>query len=709
MAEIFEAEVGIFKGFRESGREFMAELITPYQYESVPVLGSFLGVKVKEDEALLGRITHFYPTGALTSAEAEDYLARMQQSRRGIPEDIKETKLRYRVNVKLLGMIKKDREGKFAYSPGARILPHLGATVWQLTKEALRFTCNVRIGEEEGSVPIGYYALGNEKFKDIEVKFSFSRLRRKRTLVFARTGYGKSNLIKLLVSKLCEKEPEVGILIFDPEGEYFFPTAQGSGLADLPHVFPKLVVFTDRKPPSQEYQRIVAGSPKLDLREIPASHVVDICLPKERRETVYATRLKGFRQEEWIELVNLLREQRYRLDPDEIRTRYNITRDADAVIRNITPVVDRLHNPASSLPLSIFYHLAKGRVVIVDISLLSAERGMEITGLILKTVFNHNTRYFVQGEHKAVIPVIAIIEEAQNVLSPEKMEHEENPFVEWVKEGRKYDLGSVLVTQQPGAISDQLLSQGDNFFTLHLVSNVDFDALKRNNAHFSEDILSFLLNEPIAGNAYLWSAPDQPYVVSVNLFEFEEYAKKEKKKAEEEGIGAPLKREESAIEEWERITAELKAKLEQTVWEAIASERRVPVYTPRYNNQNLPNWGIVSEFNIRAQVIEQFLKNYPDVRTWMFPQYFEHREDGEIILRQSFITFLKIGPHVKGRREDKDREEDYLLISSPHSYFKNGKRMNPHVVILSKLPEGIELSSESEDNEPQTPRTPRMF
>ncbi len=64
-------------------------------------------------------------------------------------------------------------------------------------------------------------------------------------------------------------------------------------------------------------------------------------------------------------------------------------------------------------------------------------------------------------------------EAAQNVLSSEKMKREESPFVEWVEEGRKYNLGAIIVTQQPGAISDQLLSQGDNFFALHLVSSVD--------------------------------------------------------------------------------------------------------------------------------------------------------------------------------------------------------------------------------------------
>jgi len=57
------------------------------------------------------------------------------------------------------------------------------------------------------------------------------------------------------------------------------------------------------------------------------------------------------------------------------------------------------------------------------------------------------------------------------------------------------------VTQQPGSIPAELLSQGDNFFVFHLLSAGDLLALKRANAHFSDDLLATLLNEPLVGHA----------------------------------------------------------------------------------------------------------------------------------------------------------------------------------------------------------------
>jgi hypothetical protein len=94
--------------------------------------------------------------------------------------------------------------------------------------------------------------------------------------------------------------------------------------------------------------------------------------------------------------------------------------------------------------------------------------------------------------------------------------------VEWVKEGRKYDLGAVLITQQPGSIPVEILSQGDNWFVFHLLSEGDLNNLRKANAHFSNDILSALLNEPIPGQGVFWSSVGgTAYPVPLRVLSFE--------------------------------------------------------------------------------------------------------------------------------------------------------------------------------------------
>jgi DNA helicase HerA-like ATPase len=82
-----------------------------------------------------------------------------------------------------------------------------------------------------------------------------------------------------------------------------------------------------------------------------------------------------------------------------------------------------------------------------------------LSGLILRQIFDHNQNEFVKADSKT-IPVIAVIEEAQSVLT--ERASASGPYIEWVKEGRKYDLGAILITQQPGSIPTEILSQGDN-------------------------------------------------------------------------------------------------------------------------------------------------------------------------------------------------------------------------------------------------------
>ncbi|HEY8510076.1 MAG TPA: hypothetical protein VIL32_17085, partial [Steroidobacteraceae bacterium] len=119
-------------------------------------------------------------------------------------------------------------------------------------------------------------------------------------------------------------------------------------------------------------------------------------------------------------------------------------------------------------------------------------------------------------------PVIAVVEEAQSVLGSGGSSGE-GPYVSWVKEGRKYDLGAVLITQQPGSISGEILSQGDNWFCFHLLSADDLRAIKSANAHFSDDILSSLLNEPIPGHGVFWSSVGgKSYPIPIRVLSFEE-------------------------------------------------------------------------------------------------------------------------------------------------------------------------------------------
>ncbi len=537
---LIKLEIGTFKGFAESGLEFTAEIVSPYHSEYRPNIGEFIVVTLSRESAVLGRITRFFPMGVLSSGEGDEYLAEMRRRNRAIPEDLKETKLRYTVNVKLLGGLEISKSS-FIYHPSIRQLPHLGARVGTLSDEALKFVCALGKGGEH-SVSIGNFVLGETVFDksggevEVPVMFDLDHLVARRTFVFARAGYGKTNLIKLLISRLYQLEQPGGMIIFDPEGEYAFRDKRGRpGLADVPFLANKLVVYTNRRVPAP-YDRWVAGNVKLNLCDLRPAEVVNQCIAVGKQDAVFANVLRGLDAAQWRQLVELISLEGYKAKEKQIVdiTQYSESGHSvviNAISNNLTPVISSLHEQDSVLIRSLREHLSRGRIVIIDISLLSSTNGYRVAGLVLEELFHRNQENFVVGSEGEVIPIIAVLEEAQSILP--KGVPDSSPFVTWVKEGRKYMLGTILVTQQPGSIAPELLSQGDNFFAFHLLSVGDLKSLQGNNAHYSDDVLASVLNEPIKGNSYLWSAPDQPFVLPCRIDNFEKWADKLNKEQEQ--------------------------------------------------------------------------------------------------------------------------------------------------------------------------------
>ena len=542
---------GVFRGFQQGGLEFHADLVLPYQnqFQNIPMHGQFLLVQLETpDEAVLGRITSFSTDGKLAFGSGEEFNIRAVQEDRPIPEDLREQYLKYRVNIRVLGVLRKHRDC-LTFVPSHRRLPHLGSRVAFPSGAVLREIAGHNIeGAEIGHLAYGeyIYAGNDSKFKaqnwmqvlspDVKVHFPVKSLVSRRSFIFARAGFGKSNLNKLLFSKLYETTPyvikrgnrkvPVGTMIFDPEGEYFWPDDGGRpGLCDVPHLEDKLVVFTERKNPNAFYQGFVAGGIKLDIRRLRPSDVIGITLSPDRQEQQNVRKLRGLSQLRWERLVDLVDADGNSADISAICELLELDPqrqefEALAARANITAIVRALHDKSSQLMDKLVHALSEGKLCVIDVSRMRGGQSLMLSGLILRRIFDRNQEEFTAAESKT-IPTIAVVEEAQSVLKAHSSASE--PYLDWVKEGRKYDLGALLITQQPGSIPVDLLSQGDNWFIFHLLSAHDLTTLQRANAHFSEDLLSSLLNEPIPGQGVFWSSVGgKPYPLSIRTLSFEE-------------------------------------------------------------------------------------------------------------------------------------------------------------------------------------------
>ena len=525
----FGEPVGILRG---SAAGDTMDVVAPF-LEDPPVRGDFLVVPHPDGtRALVLRIVSAHAGGSFAegSERGAEYLARLATSGKSVPARVRELLLRYRMGVEPLGWL----PASGSFMAGVRDLQLFGYPVWRPSIATVERLVNARMSEGDVGVRIGVASRGHDDVKEVSVRFSVSRLRARRTFVFARAGYGKSNLVKLLVSRLYDQDTATGLLIVDPEGEYAFghPGGTGkriSGLSDHTRIRDRLLVFTARKPdrlPAQ-HRQLVGGAIKIDFAKLSPDEFLDNMVSEEKRGQVWSNWIRAAGTSGWRQLIQVLRTQGWKADADAIRSSLGISGEkksedvsVSAIRNNLLPRMKVLDDPQGIIEPATS-KLLGGGVVVLDTSTLASADADVITRVLLSRLFSQQQEAFTDGsEGKAVL---LLLEEAQTVLGGARLD-DRDIYVRWVKEGRKYGLGCLLVTQQPGAITPELVSQGDNFFAMHLLADRDLRTLALANAHFTPEIIAFLRDEPVKGNCYFWSAPDQPYVVAVRVDNYDDIA-----------------------------------------------------------------------------------------------------------------------------------------------------------------------------------------
>jgi hypothetical protein len=144
-----------------------------------------------------------------------------------------------------------------------------------------------------------------------------------------------------------------------------------------------------------------------------------------------------------------------------------------AAPREIVPFYDRQRRQSDE------HH-----VVIVDLSLLASEVLENVTALIGRLILEFLQRL---GEHggqdaRGSLPVVLVIEEAQNYIRERRYGEEESisreVFERIAREGRKYGLGLLVSSQRPSEISKTVLSQCSSFIVHRLQNPEDLRYFK---------------------------------------------------------------------------------------------------------------------------------------------------------------------------------------------------------------------------------------
>lgn len=299
-----------------------------------------------------------------------------------------------------------------------------------------------------GNVRSGSKVLGVETFLDGRKVFTHH------VLISATTGRGKSNLVKVLVWSILDN-PNFGILILDPHDEYY--GRHGKGLKNNPSARENLVYYTSNRP------SFVPGSlfPIFNLKSVKPWHFRGIVNFTEAQQQAMSVALSTH-GEEWLATI-AKGERLPNVDPQtsavlqrKIQTSIGLYVDG----RNQLQCRNRIFSDTQgeSTLHDILDALENGQKVILDTSLLSDKVELLVGSIVMHEILYKYQRFKEQGilQEKPVVSIV--VEEAPRVLSTEALKSGSNIFSDIAREGRKFQVGLVAVTQLTSVIPRTVLA-----------------------------------------------------------------------------------------------------------------------------------------------------------------------------------------------------------------------------------------------------------
>lgn len=293
---------------------------------------------------------------------------------------------------------------------------------------------------------IGYLRSGSKQL-DVPIFLDSKNVLTHHVLVSGTTGKGKSVLMKNL---LWELNSNAGLLVLDPHDEYYGRNT--IGLKD--NSKGNVVYYTSRNVPHGGLTL------KINLNVLRPGHFACLDFSDAQEQAMHAY----YREynNKWIEsiiidkplssvkfndaTVNVLKRRlMYLLDIDFY--------DSQIFCNGIFDI-----SAGESTIKSITDYLVNSKTVIIDTSNFSGQVELLIGSLIATEVFNKYKQYKLNGQLSEKPVISIVIEEAPRVLGKDVLEHRSNIFASIAREGRKFNVGLIAITQLPSLIPREILA-----------------------------------------------------------------------------------------------------------------------------------------------------------------------------------------------------------------------------------------------------------
>ena len=318
-----------------------------------------------------------------------------------------------------------------------------------------------------GDLPVGRLRSGETEV-DFEVGIPGASLA-SHVGIFATTGMGKSNLMRVLAGAVMSRQGRYGLLLVDPHGEY------RETLGRHPWAGERLRTYAARGMANTSTLRLSLG--ELSVDDLRTAY--EWSRPQE--EALFELeRHYGVEGLSWLATFATVEDLPGFRDVElGGRLALNTLQVVHRRARRIVELQCIAADPHVSVGGAVLRDLREGKVVLVDVSGLGSTEEVLVASYLTRRILDHwSTAYLEEPAVHDRLPVVAVVlEEAQRVLGSTK-DRESNVFPRLAREGRKFKVGLCAITQQPKLMDDELLSQFNTFFILGLADEKDRNILR---------------------------------------------------------------------------------------------------------------------------------------------------------------------------------------------------------------------------------------
>jgi len=368
--------------------------------------------------------------------------------------------------------------------------PDPGAKVYIAEDDMLQRILNKKQRGDIGSAQIGSLLLREPDA--VQVTLDVKELVSTHMAILAGTGSGKSYTAGVLIEELLSPYNRAAVMIFDPHGEYStledlrgHPAFQGDdGYA------PRVQILTPDdiriRMSSLDYYDILTLLPMTSDRQQAILSKAFAILKKHKR---------GGGEYRWD--VQDLIAAVYQADTS-VDEEGNEKKGSSA---------EALEWKLSKLESSPYFHamehltppglMQPGQVTVLQMSEISQEEQQVICAALLRQIYHArlNTQKENIGpedENYLPYPVFVLLEEAHRFAPAHEPARCKQVLRTILGEGRKFGMGMGMITQRPGKIDSDVLSQCMSQFLMRIVNPVDQESLKHGVEAAGRDLLQEL-------------------------------------------------------------------------------------------------------------------------------------------------------------------------------------------------------------------------